>query len=127
MNRSPQAFLRAGPLLQRPGRALPGDVERENARAFGHDFARVRVHDDADAAAFAGVLGARAFTIGSDIFFAAGRYRPRSARGRALLRHELTHEKVQAVDGWMQVPDRPGLGVTLDEGFVRRYLIGESR
>lgn len=43
------------------------------------------------------------------------------------LRHELTHEKVQAVDGWMQVPDRPGLGVTLDEGFVKRHLIAESR
>ncbi len=43
------------------------------------------------------------------------------------LRHELTHEKVQAVDGWIEVPDRPGLGVTLDEGFVQRHLISESR
>ena len=42
------------------------------------------------------------------------------------LRHELTHEKIQAVDGYMIVPDRPGLGVTLDEDFVRRYLISES-
>ena len=42
------------------------------------------------------------------------------------LRHELTHEKVQAVDGWITVPDRPGLGVTLDEDFVRRHLITES-
>ena len=43
------------------------------------------------------------------------------------LRHDLTHEKVQAVDGWITVPDRPGLGVTLDENFVRRFLISESR
>ncbi|MFM7070167.1 MAG: mandelate racemase/muconate lactonizing enzyme family protein [Planctomycetota bacterium] len=43
------------------------------------------------------------------------------------LRHDLTHEKVQAVDGWIAVPDRPGLGVTLDESFVRRFLISESR
>jgi L-alanine-DL-glutamate epimerase-like enolase superfamily enzyme len=42
------------------------------------------------------------------------------------LRHELTHEKVQAVDGWIDVPDRPGLGVTLDEDFVRAHLICES-
>jgi len=42
------------------------------------------------------------------------------------LRHELTHEKVQAVDGWITVPDRPGLGVTLDEDFVRAHLIAES-
>lgn len=43
------------------------------------------------------------------------------------LRHDLTHEKVQAVDGWIAVPDRPGLGVTLDESFVRRFLISESK
>lgn len=43
------------------------------------------------------------------------------------LRHELTHEKVQAVDGYITVPDRPGLGVTIDEGFVKKYLIAESK
>ena len=42
------------------------------------------------------------------------------------LRHELTHEKIQAIDGWITIPDRPGLGVTLDEDFVRRNLISES-
>lgn len=42
------------------------------------------------------------------------------------LRHELTHEKIQAVDGYMIVPDRPGLGVTLDEDFVRQFLVSES-
>lgn len=42
------------------------------------------------------------------------------------LRHELTHEKVQAIDGVIEVPDRPGLGVTLDEDFVRGHLISES-
>lgn len=42
------------------------------------------------------------------------------------LRHQLTHEKVQAVDGYIAPPDRPGLGVTLDEDFVRAHLIAES-
>jgi L-alanine-DL-glutamate epimerase-like enolase superfamily enzyme len=42
------------------------------------------------------------------------------------LRHELTQEKVQAVDGWISAPDRPGLGVTLDEAFVKKHLIAES-
>jgi L-alanine-DL-glutamate epimerase-like enolase superfamily enzyme len=42
------------------------------------------------------------------------------------LRHELTHEKVQAVDGWIHVPDRPGLGVTLNEQFIRSTLIDQS-
>jgi L-alanine-DL-glutamate epimerase-like enolase superfamily enzyme len=43
------------------------------------------------------------------------------------LRHELTHERIQAEDGWMRVPDGAGLGVTLNEDFVRRYLVAESR
>lgn len=43
------------------------------------------------------------------------------------LRHELTHEKIQSVDGWMTPPDRPGLGVTLNEEFVRKHLIAESK
>jgi L-alanine-DL-glutamate epimerase-like enolase superfamily enzyme len=38
------------------------------------------------------------------------------------LRHELTHERVQAVDGWMTVPDGPGLGVTLNEEFISRHV-----
>lgn len=42
------------------------------------------------------------------------------------LRHQLTHERVQAVDGWIEVPNRPGLGVTLDEDFVKSHLISES-
>jgi L-rhamnonate dehydratase len=42
------------------------------------------------------------------------------------LRHELTIEKVQAEDGWISVPDRPGLGVTLDEDFVKAHLVAES-
>jgi len=42
------------------------------------------------------------------------------------LRHDLTHEKVQAENGWITVPDRPGLGVTLDEDFVAAHLISES-
>jgi L-alanine-DL-glutamate epimerase-like enolase superfamily enzyme len=42
------------------------------------------------------------------------------------LRHELTHEKVQAKDGFIDVSERPGLGVTIDEEFVRAHLIAES-
>lgn len=43
------------------------------------------------------------------------------------LRHELTHERIQANQGWIRVPDGAGLGVTLNEEFVRRHLVAESR
>jgi L-alanine-DL-glutamate epimerase-like enolase superfamily enzyme len=42
------------------------------------------------------------------------------------LRHELTLQSVQARDGWIDVPDGPGLGVTLNEDFVRMTKIAES-
>ena len=42
------------------------------------------------------------------------------------LRHELTHERVQAIDGWITPPDGPGLGVTLNEDFIASHLIAES-
>jgi L-alanine-DL-glutamate epimerase-like enolase superfamily enzyme len=42
------------------------------------------------------------------------------------LRHELTNEPIEAVEGWMTVPDRPGLGVTLNEAFIATHLVEES-
>lgn len=42
------------------------------------------------------------------------------------LRRNLTVNPVAAVDGWIEVPDEPGLGVTLDEDFVAAHLVAES-
>jgi L-alanine-DL-glutamate epimerase-like enolase superfamily enzyme len=42
------------------------------------------------------------------------------------MRHELTREKLQAKDGWITVPDGPGLGIALNEEFVKKCLIAES-
>ena len=37
--------------------------------------------------------------------------------------HELAVEDFTVVDGHMDVPDRPGLGVTVDEDFVEKYRV----
>ena len=42
------------------------------------------------------------------------------------LRHQLTTEPLKAVNGAITVPDAPGLGVILDEDFVKAHLITES-
>jgi L-alanine-DL-glutamate epimerase-like enolase superfamily enzyme len=42
------------------------------------------------------------------------------------MRTDLTRERVQAVNGWIDVPKGPGLGVTLNEEFVKEYLVAES-
>jgi hypothetical protein len=59
--------------------------------AFDTDFGDVRVHTSPRAGAAAEALGARAFTVGSDIVFARGRYRPGAPVGERLIAHELAH------------------------------------
>jgi len=58
---------------------------------FAADLGRVRIHTDRAAAAAANALQARAFTLGVDIFFAEGEYRPETPEGLHLLAHELVH------------------------------------
>ena len=51
----------------------------------------MRVHSDAAAARSANALQAHSYTIGDQIVFAEGRYRPGTAGGMRLLAHELAH------------------------------------
>src|SRR5262249_52881600 len=73
------------------GSPLDGSALSRMQGAFGHDFSKVRVHTDTNAAQVASSLDARAFTIGSDIAFGSGEYAPGTAIGDALLAHELAH------------------------------------
>ena len=56
--------------------------------AFGVDLGGVRIHRNSN---IAPQLAAEAFTTGSDIHFAPGRYQPATSGGQWLLGHELTH------------------------------------
>jgi hypothetical protein len=67
--------------------------------SLGHDFSRVRVHSDDRAAASARGVGALAYTVGEDVAFASGRYRPHTAQGRSLIAHELGHVVQQRATG----------------------------
>jgi hypothetical protein len=58
---------------------------------FGRDFSDIRVHTDSASAGGARAIDAHAFTTGSDIFFASGKYAPGTDQGMRLLAHELTH------------------------------------
>lgn len=72
-------------------RELGAREQRVFHERLGVDPAAVRIHDGAPAAAAARALGARAFTVGTHIAFAAGAYRPDTVRGHLLLAHELAH------------------------------------
>ncbi|SHF09688.1 eCIS core domain-containing protein [Streptoalloteichus hindustanus] len=78
-------------VLASPGQPMDLGLRRDLESALGHDFGRVRVHTDRDAAAVADLLGADAVTVGQDIFFAEGAYEPGTLAGRRLLAHELLH------------------------------------
>src|SRR5439155_1662171 len=54
-------------------------------------LSQVRVHTGGDAAGSAKQLGAKAFTVGSDVHFAAGAFAPGTGEGDRLLAHELAH------------------------------------
>ncbi len=73
------------------GNQLHTGVADQVGGAYGQPLSDVRVHHDDHAAALSRAVSARAFTVGSDIFFGAGEYRPDSAGGRELLAHELAH------------------------------------
>jgi hypothetical protein len=60
-------------------------------KGFGRDFSDVRIHSGPGAGAAALAIGARAYTLGTDIAFAPGEYAPEQPAGRRLLAHELAH------------------------------------
>lgn len=81
----------AGMLQGGAGQPLPGPLHHYFSAYFGRDLGRVRLHTDTQAAASARVLKAKAYTLGQDIVFGPGRYRPAEPSGLRLLAHELVH------------------------------------
>jgi hypothetical protein len=71
-----------------PGVALDPELRAEAERALDVELPEVKVHTNAAAAAR---IGARAFALGTGVYFAPGAYAPTTADGRALLHHELGH------------------------------------
>lgn len=77
--------------LHDAGRPLDPRTRGYMESRFGVDFGNVRIHTGDRAAQSARSLNARAYTVGSDIVFSAGKYAPETTPGRKLLAHELTH------------------------------------
>ena len=91
------------------GRRLPEAVQQKMEAFFNASFADVRVHVGHEAAS----IGALAFTIGSDLYFAPGQYNPQTMQGQQLLGHELTHV-VQQRAGRVRNPLGSGVAVVQD-------------
>jgi len=95
-------------VLRSPGRPLDEHTRAFFERRFGHDFSKVRVHTDTEAAESAHAVSALAYTVGPQIVFGAGLYQPNAPSGKRLLAHELTHVVQQRDQGISRHPLRIG-------------------
>ncbi|MBU0724077.1 MAG: DUF4157 domain-containing protein [Alphaproteobacteria bacterium] len=91
------------------GYSLPPAIQRRMEGVLGASLGDVRIRVGPEAAA----LGAVAFTMGSTIHFAPGRYDPNSRQGLQLLGHELAHV-VQQRQGRVRNPFGSGIAVVSD-------------
>lgn len=83
-------------VLSGSGRPLDPTLQRNMGRRFGHDFSRVRVHTGAAAEKSAQDVNARAYTVGRNVVFGAGQYKPWAREGKWLIAHELAHAMQQS-------------------------------
>jgi Domain of unknown function (DUF4157) len=77
--------------IQNGGQALAPAARAFFEPRFGHAFDHVRIHTDAQAGESARAVNALAYTVGHNIVFGAGQYKPDTSEGRRLIAHELTH------------------------------------
>jgi hypothetical protein len=98
-------------LVSGGGRPLPDSVRSHMEQALGADFSAVRVHVGPQADR----IGAVAFAVDADIYFAPGRFQPDTVQGRQLLGHELAHV-IQQRQGRVRNPlGSSGVAVVQDQ------------
>jgi hypothetical protein len=93
------------------GAQLPAETRAYFEPRFGRDLSDVRIHTHAQASGAARAIGARAYTLGANVAFAAGEYAPTAPEGRRLIAHELAHVAQQGAGG----------------GIIRRDVAASSR
>jgi hypothetical protein len=81
---------------RRGGQPLAAPHRGRIERAMHTDLSAVKIHADPAADRLANRIQARAFTSGSDVYFAQGQYRPGTEHGDHLLAHELAHVAQQS-------------------------------
>ncbi len=114
------AELRAADILQ-PDLAIAGGItEAVRIGAIASAFnLRLAPHLWSGAPAFAAGLAVAASSSAGFIL--------EYSLGSNPMLHELVEEKFPAKDGMVEIPDRPGLGITVNEDFLRRYTRSGAR
>jgi hypothetical protein len=110
--------------MNSPGQPLDSVTREYFNLRFGHDFKSVRIHQDSTATESARGVNARAYTVGHDVVFGPGEYRPETNVGRRLLAHELTHVVQQGTSSGELKAGAPLLRTPLD-AQPHRESVGE--
>ena len=110
------------------GQALQDSTRQQFEGFFGTDLGDVRVHADAKAAELSRTLGADAFTVGSNVFFGAGKFSPGNDSGNNLLAHELTHVVQQSSGANRRInPDAVRISRSpIGNGVIHRSISSEE-
>jgi hypothetical protein len=74
--------------------------------SIGANFSEVKIHTDSEAIQMSENINAQAFTVGNDVFFNEGKYKPDTEAGQHLLAHELTHTIQQSGEKMIQKEDK---------------------
>lgn len=105
------------------GSALEPGVQQQMENHMGADFSNVRIHTNAESDSLNREMSAKAFTTGSDVFFAGGQYNPGSSEGQHLIAHELTHV-VQQNSGIQRASVISGISSNSSNIINRAYMAG---
>jgi hypothetical protein len=108
------------------GSSLDAGASSRFGEGLGQDLSDVRIHTDDTADALARSVAARAFTTGSDLYFAKGEYSPGSSGGDQLLAHELSHvvqQRGAPTSGPLQVSE-PGEALEVEADEAANELLG---
>ncbi len=96
--------------LGQPGRPLDASMRARMESLLGQDLGRVRAHSDPDSARSAQAVGARAYTVGTDIVLGEPGIAAGNAEGEMILLHELAHVMQQHFQ--TMSPDVASLGAS---------------
>lgn len=83
------------------GRTMPEDIRTSLQHGMRKNLRHLRIFDGKMGDQMARAAGARALTIGDDLFFRKGEYHPERDSGMRLLAHEAVHSVQQRTSGKM--------------------------
>ncbi len=98
------------------GSALDGDLQRSMGETMGADLSGVRLHTGSESDSLNDQMGARAFTVGNDVFFSGGMPDAGTASGLGLIAHEVAHTVQQGASPIRREVEDPSTAPSEGEG-----------